>query len=103
MTFYIQEHDGSFIEAGYKFKGFPSNGIWIVEDGSRNCIRPMKGVPKMPSPALISYLQYEQELSEYIQKNKGESLSISSISKLACEFFALKAGGMKVLDEIIEY
>ena len=102
---YRKNEDGEFEMVGVEFTGFPANGIWVVEDGCNQCIYQFKEpVPTMPSPALISYMVLQEELTKEISKQWGEKpLSVANISKIACEFFAIKAGGMKLNGEILEY
>lgn len=101
---FYQKVDGEFQKVGYEFTGFPSNGIWLVKDGKQNCILPVEGISEMPNPTLVSYLQFKEELQDHIVKalKDKETLSIADMSKIACEFFAIKAGGMKAGNEIIE-
>ncbi len=92
-----------YVEVGYEFTGFPSNGTWLVKDGKQNCIIPVEGIPEMPSPSLVSYLQFREELQETISKALHENaLSANDLSKIACDFFAIKAGGLICGNEIIE-
>ena len=102
--FYQLNKDGNYVAVGYEFTGFPSNGLWLVEDGKQNCIIQMGEKPSKPNPSLISYMIYQDELQQYITKKwEDKSLSVRDISQMACEFFALKAGAMKIKDEIIEH
>ena len=95
---------GGFESIGETFTGFPANGIWIVQDGRKNCIYPFMDVSEKPSPTLISYMQFTEELSNLISKQwtKKGSLSVNEISSIACEFFAIKAGGIKIDNSIVE-
>jgi len=103
MNLYKKNDNEEYEIVGMSFTGWPSNGIWLVKDGKQNCIIPIKGIPSMPSPTLVSYMQYQDELSEHIHKKWNEKgMSVYEFSKIACEFFAIKAGGMKVLNNIIE-
>ncbi len=97
------QEDGVFVEMGYEFRGFPANGIWVVKDGSQNCIYEFKDAPKQPTPALVSYMQYSEELMKKISAEwENKALNTRDIAMLACEFFAMKAGAMKIQNEIIE-
>ncbi len=89
---------------GIEFTGFPANGVWIVEDGRQSCNYPFKDTPEQPTPALVSYMQCRDELQQRISKEwtDRERLSVVDIAEIACEFFAIKAGAMKVAGEIIE-
>lgn len=100
---YRKLENGKFEPVGYEFAGFPANGIWVVEDGRRSCIYPFKGAVEQPTPSLISYMMHSQELQEKISKTwDTKPLSVRDIAEIACEFFALKAGAMKISGEIIE-
>jgi len=100
---YEQKPDGTFEEIGMEFTGFPSNGLWLVEDGKHNCIIPMGEKVSKPDKVLVSYMVLQDELQDHISTAWVDTaLSVRDISKIACEFFALKAGGMKIGEEIIE-
>jgi len=81
---------------GHEFTGFPVDGIWLVQDGSNNCIVRLCDVPTTPKryPELALY---KDECSAYItEKAKEEgSYSISLVSKWAAEFYARKLEGSK--------
>lgn len=95
--------DEGFEPVGQDWTGWPSNGIWVVEDAKQNCIYPMKNVPEMPTPQLVSYMKYKDDLISTISDEMSKNnLSIADIASIACEFFALKAGAMKVDNELIE-
>jgi|LakMenEpi03Aug12_release.lakeMendotaPanAssembly.Ray.scaffolds.fasta_scaffold1098002_2 hypothetical protein len=101
--FFTKNVDGTFEPVGYEFTGWPANGIWLVEDSRQSLIYPYEGVEKKPTPSLISYLQYQNELQEHLtQQWKDKPLSIMDIAAISCEFFAIKAGAISVLGEIIE-
>ena len=103
VDLYTKNDKGEFELVGVEFTGFPSNGVWIVEDGKQNCIYPFENTPEKPTPSLVSYMQYQDELQAFIwAKWKDKALSVNDVSRLSCEFFAIKSGGMKVLGEIIE-
>lgn len=90
-------------EVGYEFTGWPANGIWVVEDGKRNCIYQFGDVPEKPTPSLASYMQFQDELMKTIVKEwDARALNARDISEIACKFFALKAGGMNIAGELIE-
>ena len=102
QKFYTKDGD-KFIEAGYEFTGFPSNGVWLVEDGKQNCIVSMGDKPKYPSKEYINYMIFQDELQETISKAwDGRALSVRDISKIACDFFAEKAG-VKNAEDIFEF
>ena len=101
---YKKNGNGKFEPVGYEFTGFPANGIWVVADGRRNCIYPFKDAPEQPTPTLVSYMQYTDELQQLISKEwtDREKLSVRDIAEIACEFFAIKAGGIKIKNTIVE-
>lgn len=77
---------------GYEFTGFPANGIWLVQDGSRNCVKQMRDLSD-PEQFPVSCMKYQSELatffSDELDKNRG--LSINDLASLACEFFSKKS------------
>jgi len=88
---YKETVDG-FEPVGMEFTGFPSNGLWLVEDGKQNCIIPMGEKTEFPDLILIDYLCFQEELMHKMQEEwNNKALSVSDISKLACNFFAKKA------------
>lgn len=101
--FYELNADGEFVPAGYEFTGWPANGIWIVEQAKQNCIYQFQGDPIQPTPTLVSYMRYKDELMHAINHEwKNRALGARDIAEIACEFFAIKAGGMKIGDELLE-
>lgn len=101
--FFEQDINGEFVPVGYEFTGWPSNGIWVVEDGKQNCIYQFNDVPEQPTPALVSYMRHQDDLIDTINKKwENSQLSVRDIAQIACEFFALRAGAMKIGDKIIE-
>ena len=101
--YYEKDARGNFVEVGYEFTGFPSNGVWFVEDGKNNCIVSLGDRPTIPNKTLISYMVFQDELQEHITKTWSDrALSQRDLAIIACEFFAKKAGGMEVAGEIIE-
>lgn len=100
---YKRTNDGNYELVGYEFSGWPANGIWVVEDGKHNCIYPFNDVPEVPTPSLISYMKFKDELEQVLtDKWRKDLLSVRDIANIACEFFAIKAGAIKTKDEIIE-
>lgn len=103
LEMYKKNDNGNYELVGQEFSGWPSNGIWIVEDGKNNCIYKFDNVSEKPTPSLVSYMQYADELQEVISNEwSSKSLSVHDIARISCKFFALKAGGMKVGEDIIE-
>jgi len=103
MDFYIKNNKGEFEVYAEEFIGWPSNGLWVVEDGRRSCIYEMKDVSEKPTPSLFSYMKYSLELEEHLSDIwSKKALSIKDVANIASEFFAMKAGAMKIGNEIIE-
>ena len=103
QKYYIKADDGEFVLVGTFFAGWPTPGIWVVEDGHSSCVYQFTDVHEKPTPTLVSYMQYKNELADYISSEWNRvPLSCANIAAIACEFFAIKAGGIKVATEIIE-
>ncbi len=81
---------------GHEFTGFPVDGIWLVQDGSQNCIVRLCDVPTTPHryPELA---MHENDCMVYLMeraKEKG-TYSILGLAQWAAEFYAVKLGEEK--------
>lgn len=89
MEIYKKEKD-EYIYIGREWSGFPSNGVWLVEDGSQNLVEKLKDVPKMPK-MLPNLSKFRNECAVYIVDNiNGKSYSLNDCAVLASEFYAEK-------------
>jgi len=61
---YYKKEDGKFVEVGYEFSGFPVNGVWLVKDGSQNCIMLMDEIGKKP----IQYINLQKHKDDIMDK-----------------------------------
>jgi hypothetical protein len=79
---------------GHEFTGFPVDGVWLVQDGSQNCIVRLCDVPKTPRryPEIAIY---ENECATYMMEKAKEegTYSILGLARWAAEFYAMKIGG----------
>lgn len=84
-------------EIGEDFTGFPANGIWIVRDGSQNCIALINEIGHIPK-SFVPVGQFINECAEHIVKevNKMGAYSIHDVSRIAAIFYAHK------IDEVLE-
>jgi len=41
---YIKKKNGRYKNIGQEFQGFPVNGIWLVVDGSMNCVTKIEDI-----------------------------------------------------------
>ena len=81
-----------YVNIGQTFTGFPTNGIWVVKDGSQNCIIQISDKDcKVPYEA-IAVAQYKDECVKYISDMaKKEGLcSYVDITDWASDFFISK-------------
>jgi len=80
-----------YIPMGYMWEGFPSDGIWLVQNGMKNmaCLIGLK--ESVPIHAL-AYRKHEQELCKRMME-RGKNLSWMNLARLCCDFFAEKADG----------
>ena len=94
MEIYKKTHEG-FEKIGREWTGFPSNGIWEVQDGSQSLLVQRKDIPTMPPflPALKSeqdnctkYIYDKAEL-HYRNYNKVNPSRLD-YSRWAAEFYA---------------
>jgi len=82
---------GSRYKAVKEHRGFPADGVWLVQDGSQRCMIRL-GEIKDHSPLAMDYLVHADELcSELLRAQEKGGLSLNDISLIACNFFAKKA------------
>lgn len=67
---------------GYEFTGFPSNGVWLVEDGSRSLIMRVGDIPDpMPLARLMVHKQeFIKALSAAHKEWQNTPLSLHEIA-----------------------
>jgi len=58
--------NNQYEKIGYDWEGFPANGVWIVEDGSQNCIRKLQDLGTMPK-LLPGIMELQDECNKYIE------------------------------------
>ena len=77
-------------EHGYKpvkeFTGFPSNGVWLVEDGSQSLIHKLD-YKTMP-PFLPALMGKEEEAHRYVIDKLTEVYSRHDVIAATVEFYA---------------
>lgn len=81
---------GRYVALGYQWRGFPTDGIWLVQNGKSNmaCLISLK--EQVPIMAM-NYRVHAQPLCEAIQKSHKDhpgGLSLYDEAKLACDYFA---------------
>lgn len=78
---------------GEEFEGFPEDGVWLVQDGSQNCIVRLCDVPGMEKryPELA---MHETACMTYLMEKaaKAGTYSILGLAQWAAEFYAQKLG-----------
>lgn len=80
-----------YIEVGHEFTGFPSDGIWLVQDG-RNSRTLIIGAKEQVPVFALNYRQYVNDLCKLIQSSRKEKpRSLFDEMMLICDFFAGKA------------
>lgn len=80
-----------YVEAGVEFGGFPSDGIWLVQDG-RNSRTLIIGAKESVPIFALNYRQYVNDLCELmIAAHKEKPMSLFDEMILICDFFAEKA------------
>jgi hypothetical protein len=75
-------------EIGHTWRGFPSDGIWLVQDGRRN-MRCLIGLREEVPTFALNYRLHELELCKRIQdKFKEGNLSLMDEARICCDYFA---------------
>ena len=85
---YQRTESGKYVEIGYQWRGFPMDGIWLVQNGKTNMICLISLTDRVPVFAL-NYRQHELALCQHIQaKFKEGRLSLMDEARLCCDYFA---------------
>ena len=90
---FTKKENGRYKHIGQEFTGFPVDGIWLVQDGTQNCIVRICDVPGMPRryPELA---MHESDCMVHVMNRAKEegTYSILGLAKWAAEFYAHKLG-----------
>ena len=62
---YYKKVGKRYEEVGMEFTGFPANGVWLVKDGSHNCIMKMDDIGKKPIP-YIDMMKHRKDIMDSI-------------------------------------
>jgi hypothetical protein len=85
---YKKTKSGRYENIGYDWTGFPSNGFWLVKDGSQNCILRLDDQTTRPVPYL-DFARHEDAVWDYItEKQPDGRLSMRDVVKLTLEYLA---------------
>ncbi len=77
-----------YIRQGYQWRGFPADGIWLVQNGKTNMSCLIGLTERVPIFAL-NYRQHELALCQHIQAKFNEGrLSLMDEARLCCDYFA---------------
>lgn len=96
-----------YVPVGWEFTGWPSNGIWIVEDSKQSLMRKVKDVQATPDVLLVDYLTHQDALLTHfldlIDKSpEKKGVSIRDLAEEACVYFAEMAM-KKYREDIFEF
>ena len=76
-------------EIGEEFMGFPTDGLWLVQDGRRNCITQISEIPEIPKMATMFRASMQEDIAHYIMvRLVGRSTSTYELAKIASDAVA---------------
>ena len=82
---------GRYKSIGHEFIGFPANGIWLVQDGSQNCLLQLSDIPKVPHGYLSTAQYMEECMNKMFEKIDAKEIkSIYDVAEAAAMFYAEK-------------
>ena len=89
MDYYKKNNDGTFEKVGEEFMGWPSNGVWLVENGKSNMISKLENFPK-DLPFFPAAHKHVDDCSNYIYKKiqKNNKYTLYDLAKYAAEYYA---------------
>ncbi len=92
---YIKKPNGRYESLGWDWTGFPADGIWLVQDGTNNCLIQLSNICTKPH-RYLELVQHKEACTKYIidkaQTDKGFSYSLNDLAEWAAEFYADKLG-----------
>ncbi len=98
MEVYKKKPNGRYEAIGWEWTGFPADGIWLVQDGTQNCLIRLGDVCKKPK-RYVELAQYKQECARYVIEKIAESVqkdppmySTEDLIEWVTEFYADKLG-----------
>jgi hypothetical protein len=86
---YRKKPNGRYECIGHEWTGFPANGIWLVKDGSHNCLIQLKDLCEKPKKYL-ELAEFQDECANYIREkaDRNGGYSIYEVSQWAAEFYS---------------
>ena len=79
---------GRYKPLGHQWRGFPTDGIWLVQDGKCN-MSCLIGIKEQVPIFALNYRLHEQDLCQLIQESlKNGGLSLMDEARLCCDYFA---------------
>jgi hypothetical protein len=78
---------GRYKPMGHEWRGFPMDGVWLVQDG-KSCMTCMVGAKERVPIFALNYRIHEQELCRRIQEAIKKPMTLMDEARLCCDFFA---------------
>lgn len=79
-----------YVPVGIEFRGFPCNGIWLVQDGRQSCMVQLSEIPSLPEKGVIFRVNHLDKCVDHISEKARQqnSYSILQVAEWACDYFA---------------
>jgi len=74
---YVKE-GGRYRKIGTRWEGFPVDGIWLVWDGTQNCLVKLEDINSLPNKDpwdLVTLMSYRSVVSDVILDFNGKAIS----------------------------
>ena len=85
---YRRTNSGRYKNIGYEWAGFPSDGFWLVKNGSKNCIMRLDDQTTRPVPYL-DFARHEDKVWDYIsEKFPNGGVSMRDAVRSTLEYLA---------------
>ena len=79
-------------EIGHEFTGFPVDGVWLVKDGSNNCIMRLHEIGQGAQITALPYLELvEEALQHCTDALKDSTYTLVELVQALAKFYAKKA------------
>ena len=74
---YIKE-GRRYKKIGTRWEGFPADGVWLVWDGTQNCLIKLEDIDSLPNKDpwdLVTLMSYRSVVSDVILDYNGKAIS----------------------------
>lgn len=85
---YIKQPNGRYKKLGSLFTGFPTDGLWLVKDGSQSLMLRLSGIQEGMHPDLLRILSQKERILAKMVARRGPQWSLNEVTAALLETMA---------------